>query len=60
MFPENDSGLMSAPESEVLHELARLRCENERLRARCDELEGRVLIQRAERDGRLVRESVAA
>jgi hypothetical protein len=55
-----DSGLMGAPEAEALHELARLQCENERLRLRCNELEGRVRMQRAERIGAVVRTAVAA
>lgn len=33
MEQERDSGLMSAPESELLHEVVKLREENRRLRA---------------------------
>lgn len=58
--PERDTGLTTAPESELQHEVVRLREQNARLRERCRELEGRVRIQAAERIGAVARVTVAA
>lgn len=60
MFPQNDTGLAPAHESLLEHELARLQHENERLRARCRELELRVRLQGAQRIGAVVRAPAAA
>lgn len=57
---ERDTGLMRAPEGELEHEVVRLREQNARLRARCAELEARVVIQGAARIGAVVRAAVAA